>query len=117
MPPKPSKRFLSTHNTFGIEVEAQRFISVSSPDQLTAIIDRYPGAKMVLGGGSNILFTQDPEPLILYNRILGKELVSQTEEEVIVRIGGGEIWHDFVLWCLAHDWGGVENLSLIPGTV
>lgn len=110
-------QLLSNYNTFGIEVRAEQFLAIRSVSQLSATIKEYPQAKMVLGGGSNVLFTHDPQQFILYNQLLGKEVIKQTEHEVLVRVGGGEQWHDFVLWCLENGWGGVENLSLIPGTV
>jgi UDP-N-acetylmuramate dehydrogenase len=108
---------LSAYNTFGIDVRADRFIAVHSVDELVKTLKTHPGPKMVLGGGSNILFTHDPEMIILYNQILGREVISKSGNEVVVRIGGGENWHQFVQYCLKNGWGGVENLSLIPGTV
>ena len=108
---------LAAFNSFGLEVQAKRYLAVTSENQLKEIIPELEPPILVLGGGSNILFTRDPEALILHNRILGKEIVSQDGAEVIVRIGGGEPWHPFVLWALENDWGGLENLSLIPGTV
>ena len=73
--------------------------------------------RLVLGGGSNILFTQDVDGLVLRNEIRGIELVDEDEDYVYVRAGAGENWHGFVEYCIARDWAGVENLSLIPGSV
>lgn len=108
---------LKKYNSFGLNVQAQRYLAVSSEEELKAVVPDLKPSVLVLGGGSNMLFTQDPTALILHNRILGKEVVEKTDQDVIVRIGGGESWHQFVLWTLENNWGGVENLSLIPGTV
>ncbi len=70
-----------------------------------------------LGGGSNMLFTQDFGGLVIQNSIEGLAVLEKSENEVIVEVGGGENWHEFVLKTLENDWGGLENLSLIPGTV
>jgi UDP-N-acetylmuramate dehydrogenase len=72
---------------------------------------------LILGAGSNILFTQDYNGLVLKNEILGIEVIEENEEFVLVKVGAGVNWHQFVLHCIDQDWGGVENLSLIPGTV
>ncbi|PHN08396.1 UDP-N-acetylmuramate dehydrogenase [Flavilitoribacter nigricans] len=108
---------LAEYNSFGIAVEAARYLAITSEEQLKEILPKLEPPLLVLGGGSNILFTEDPAALILHNRIRGREVVQQSEEDVIVRIGGGEPWHQFVLWTLENNWGGLENLSLIPGTV
>jgi UDP-N-acetylmuramate dehydrogenase len=73
--------------------------------------------KMILGGGSNVLFTQDFDGVILHNQILGKELIKEDDEHVWVKVGAGENWHEWVMYCLQNNWGGIENLSLIPGSV
>ncbi|MCB0634338.1 MAG: UDP-N-acetylmuramate dehydrogenase [Saprospiraceae bacterium] len=108
---------LFSYNSFGIDVHADLFTAVRSIDQLAEILIKHSQPKMVLGGGSNVLFTHDPESIILHNQILGKEVFRQSDTQIVVRIGGGENWHQVVLWCLENNWGGVENLSLIPGTV
>lgn len=108
---------LQAYNSFGLEVQAAQYLAIESEEQLKNAIPQLEPPFLVLGGGSNMLFTADPEAIILHNQIMGKELVRETETEVIVRIGGGENWHRLVLWALENDWGGVENLSLIPGTV
>jgi len=72
---------------------------------------------LILGGGSNILLTRDIDGLVLKNEIRGVGVVHEDEEHVYVRVGAGEVWHPFVLYCLERDWAGVENLSLIPGSV
>lgn len=72
---------------------------------------------LVLGGGSNILFTQDYKGQVIHNQIKGISVVSEDDEFVSVKVGAGEVWHDFVLYAIKNNWGGIENLSLIPGTV
>jgi UDP-N-acetylmuramate dehydrogenase len=111
---------LKPYNTFGIDVRAKHFATFESSDDLNFIFNQnnlknLP--KMVLGGGSNMLLVRDFEGLILKNNCRGIEIIKVTENEVFVKANGGENWHEFVLWCLEHNFGGVENLSLIPGTV
>jgi UDP-N-acetylmuramate dehydrogenase len=72
---------------------------------------------MFLGGGSNVLFTQDYEGLVIRNDIKGKEIISETDEHVFLKSYSGENWHELVMYCVQRNWGGIENLSLIPGTV
>jgi UDP-N-acetylmuramate dehydrogenase len=71
----------------------------------------------ILCGGSNLLLTKDFDGLILKNEIKGIKIVEEKENEVLVKVGGGENWHQFVLWAIAQNYGGIENLSLIPGTI
>lgn len=108
---------LRAYNTFGIDVEARHFVAIQSVEQARQLSAQHTRPILVLGGGSNILFTRDPEAAVWYNRILGKEIVSSTKHEIRLRVGGGENWHQLVTYTLDHDWGGLENLSLIPGTV
>lgn len=112
-----SSQSLLTHNSFGIDVRAGQYLAIQSEAQLQRVLSALDQEVLVLGGGSNLLFTQNPARPLLHNQILGKELLTESEEEVILRIGGGENWHQLVLWTLEKDWGGLENLSLIPGTV
>lgn len=114
---------LGKFNTFGINVTARYFTSFASVDEISETLEWYripPGAAsnlslLVLGGGSNILFTQDFAGLILQNGIRGINVLHEDNEHVYVRAGAGENWHQFVLHCIGQDWAGVENLSLIPG--
>ena len=111
---------LKSYNTFGIEVKAQLLIDIESEEELKQVyqsteLTALP--KLVLGGGSNILFTKNQRKAILKINIKGIDVLDQKDHEVRVKVGAGEIWHQFVLWCLDHNLGGVENLSLIPGTV
>jgi len=110
---------LKPYNTLGVDAKARYFLSVTAPDSLLAAIGEARNALpyLVLGGGSNILFTRDFEGLVLKNDIKGLAVLGQTDDDVHVRAGGGEDWHAFVQWCLQHRFYGLENLSLIPGTV
>ena len=111
---------LKSYNTFGIEVKAQLLIDIESEEDLKQVYqsnELMALPKLVLGGGSNILFTKNQRKAILKINIKGIEVLDQKDHEVRVKVGAGEIWHQFVLWCLDHNLGGVENLSLIPGTV
>jgi len=110
---------LKNYNTFGIDVAAAFFVAVHSVEDLQQVLLENRGKKevMILGGGSNMLLTKDLDCLVIYNQIEGFEIVGEEENEAIVAVGGGENWHEFVLKCVENDLGGVENLSLIPGTV
>ena len=108
---------LKSYNTFGIDVSAHYFSSFATQDQLKDLITMTPAPPLILGGGSNLLFTRDIDGLVLKNEISGIDLVLEDEEYVYVKTGAGENWHGFVLYCLDRDWAGVENLSLIPGSV
>ena len=111
---------LKAYNTFGIEATAPYFCEVSTIEELQEVLQLELFRNMpilVLGGGSNLLFTQDPEGLVMLNRIGGISVVNEDEDHVWVKVGGGQNWHDFVIYSIAQGWGGLENLSLIPGTV
>lgn len=114
-----SKVSLRAFNSFGLDAYAEQLSRIYSIDQLQQILADHPNVpKMVLGGGSNCLFVErEVSGLILKNEIMGKEVVGSTETYTNLRVGGGENWHDLVLWCVARGLGGIENLSLIPGTV
>ncbi|MTI88676.1 MAG: UDP-N-acetylmuramate dehydrogenase [Balneolaceae bacterium] len=109
---------LADYNTMGVKAQARFFVEVSSETELEEILTnpRFQSqSKMVIGGGSNILFLHDFEGLVIYNQIMGKEILSETEEEVLLKVGSGENWHQLVMYCVEQGWGGIENLSLIPG--
>jgi len=108
---------LKAYNTFGIDVKARYYSSFSSPEELADFLDFTKDAPLILGGGSNILFTRDVDCLALRNEIPGVDLVREDGHHVYVRVGAGENWHGFVRYCLQRNWAGVENLSLIPGSV
>lgn len=105
-------------NTFRLDVNATKYVQFHHAGELKNIFDIVGNDKfMILGGGSNVLFTGDFDGWILHNCIYGKDILSQTDDQVIVRFGAGETWHESVLWTLDNNYGGMENLSLIPGSV
>jgi len=108
---------LKTYHTFGIKVKCNELIRIASQSQLQEQISNRKDDYFILGGGSNILITDNLERPVLKNEIKGKEVVRETENHVFVKVGSGENWHRFVRYCIASNFGGVENLSLIPGTV
>ena len=109
---------LKPFNTFGIDAKARYFSTFSNDDELAELTSHHsPLTKFILGGGSNILLTKDFDGLVLKNEVKGIELLHEDPEYVYVKAGAGENWHQLVLHCIQHGWGGVENLSLIPGNV
>lgn len=114
-----SNHNLQSLNTMRIDVTAQNFVSIDTQQDLIQFLQEnlYPKPLYILGGGSNLVFMKDLEGTILHMNILGKEIVKEDGNHVWVKAQAGENWHAFVLWTLAHDFGGLENLSLIPGKV
>lgn len=110
---------LLSYNTFGIAETAARFIILTDKEKLSAItaLGYLPEELHIIGGGSNILLTQPIDGLTILNQLKGIEVVNEDEDHVWVRVSSGEGWHDFVLKAIANGWAGIENLSLIPGTV
>jgi UDP-N-acetylmuramate dehydrogenase len=109
---------LRRYNTFGIDVIAKSFCEFHSHDQLSEITSEYEGKQMlVLGGGSNVLFTKNFEGLVLKNELKGIEIIQESSKNVLIKAGAGENWHQFVMHCIRQNYGGLENLSLIPGNV
>ena len=111
---------LRPYNTFGLDVRAERFIRVKSVSELQEFLKGDSAVKndlFVLGGGSNILLTQDVKGTVLKLDLKGKDIINRSEKHVKVAVGAGENWHEFVCWCIDRNFGGVENLSLIPGNV
>jgi UDP-N-acetylmuramate dehydrogenase len=112
---------LQQFNTFGIPARARRYLRVDDPAQLAALTaDPELAAlpRLVLGGGSNLLITRDEiDMLVLHMALVGKEIVGETPDAILVRARAGENWHGFVQWTLEQGLGGLENMSLIPGTV
>ena len=105
-------------NTFGIDVNAKYFTSINTVNELIEIkkSEKFKDHELlILGGGSNILFTKDFNGLVILNNIKGKEIVDQNDDSIILKIGAGENWHELVMYCVDNGWGGIENLSLIPG--
>ncbi|MDN3671144.1 UDP-N-acetylmuramate dehydrogenase [Echinicola jeungdonensis] len=111
---------LKAYNTFGIDKKARFFTRVHSNEEVIKALktakDKYVPA-YILGGGSNILLTKDLFALVVKIDIKGVQVLKEDGENIWVKVGAGEIWHDFVLKAIAHKWAGIENLSLIPGTV
>ncbi|WP_431137331.1 UDP-N-acetylmuramate dehydrogenase [Psychroserpens mesophilus] len=109
---------LKQYNTFGIDVKARQFISITSVTDLKSVYAAQDNSvKFILGGGSNMLLTKDIDALVMHINLKGKEILFQTEEDVFVKANAGENWHEFVIWTLENNFGGLENLSLIPGNV
>lgn len=109
---------LKPYNTFGIDVNAHQFISVQTEEELLEILRRFYASELfVLGGGSNMLLTQNINKTVLHVNLKGIEVIEESPEYVLVKAYAGENWHDFVSFCLENDYGGLENLSLIPGNV
>jgi UDP-N-acetylmuramate dehydrogenase len=116
---------LRPYNTFGIDARAKYFAAFKDIDELEETLNfktacrtgRPKTLNLILGGGSNILFTKDFDGLILKNEISGIDELHEDNEYVYVRAGAGENWHRFVMHCLSRNWAGLENLSLIPGNV
>ena len=109
---------LKPFNTFGIDVKAKYFVSVNTVEELKSVLDLkdYPN-KLILGGGSNMLLTKDQDLLVVHVNLKGIEVVEDKEDYVFIKAAAGENWHQFVLHCLERDFGGIENLSLIPGNI
>lgn len=111
---------LKAYNTFGIDVRCRYFAESQSEQELLELSVAYrsdQGKMLILGGGSNFLFTEDFPGIVFYPMMRGMEIVGEDDKRVLVRVGAGEVWDDFVAWTVERQWGGVENLSLIPGHV
>lgn len=106
-------------NTFGIDVEADVYLEYGSVEELEKLIaeGRVTSPYLHIGGGSNLLFAGDYKGVVLHSRISGIEVMAEGDETVMVRVGAGVVWDDFVAYCVEHGWYGAENLSLIPGEV
>jgi len=105
-------------NTFGVDVKAKYFTSINTINELIEATKTNVFKDLellILGGGSNILFTKDFDGLVILNNIKGKEIISQNQQSIFLKIGAGENWHELVMYCVDNGWGGIENLSLIPG--
>ena len=105
-------------NTFGVDVKAKYFTSINTINELIELTKTNVFknlALLILGGGSNILFTKDFDGLVILNNIKGKEIIDQNQQSIFLKVGAGENWHELVMYCVDNGWGGIENLSLIPG--
>jgi UDP-N-acetylmuramate dehydrogenase len=106
--------------TFGVPASARYFCTISSIEGLQQLI-QHPvyqnNTRFILGGGSNILFTSDYNGLVIQNALKGITIKHESEDSIEIKVMAGENWHQLVMYCVQHNWGGIENLSLIPGTV
>ena len=107
---------LKNYNTFGISAKAKFFCEVNTLVDLKEALqsDRH-SKKFIISGGSNMLITQDIDALVIHINIKGKEIIAETEDHVILKVMAGENWHQMVLWAIENNFGGLENMSLIPG--
>lgn len=111
---------LQPHNTFGLESIAKNFATFTTVNELKELLMHNQTVQLellVLGGGSNILLTKNFDGLVLKNNLIGIEVISEDTTHCLVKASAGESWHDFVLYAIQYDLGGIENLSLIPGSV
>ena len=109
---------LKAYNTFGIDVAAEHLVSIESTSELVKTLAEINLQELlILGGGSNVLFMNDIKGTVLLNKLEGISVVDENEGHVWVKAGGGVNWHEFVLHCIHQNWAGIENLSLIPGSV
>ncbi len=105
-------------NSFGMKVKASAFLVLNSEYEASRLRERdeiLNGRRLILGGGSNILFTEDYDGVIIKVAITGTEIVGRERDKIVVKVGAGVVWDDFVLWAVQNGYGGTENLSLIPG--
>ena len=107
---------LKVYNTFGIDVKARRFVSITSFYELQQLLKTEKDF-FLISGGSNMLLTKDIDRLVVLIDIKGTSIDREEEDAVYITVNAGENWHEFVLWCIAQNYGGLENLSLIPGNV
>ena len=110
---------IKNYNTFGVDQRVKNFYKINAEDDLVKVLNLIPSneEKIILGGGSNILFTQDFSGTILYNNILGRKVIKETKKSIYIKFGSGENWDKTVGHCVNNKWYGIENLSLIPGSV
>jgi len=109
---------LKKYNTFGIEASAKQFVAVHSIDELKTVLAQNKNEKkFILGGGSNMLLTKDIDALVIHIDLKGKKIIKEDADFVWVESQAGETWHDFVLYTIENNFGGLENMSLIPGNV
>lgn len=106
---------LKKYNTFGIDAKASSFVSVSTLDELKEALSTTTKRKFVLGGGSNMLIKNDIAALVIHINLKGIEVVKEDNDSIWLEVAAGENWHSFVMHCVNNNYGGVENLALIPG--
>lgn len=110
---------LLPYNTFGMQVKGLQMSRIGAPAELEQVREHNSGQQpfFILGGGSNLLLTADIQAWILKNECRGIEKTEEDDRYVYLKAGGGEVWHDLVMYCIEHGYAGIENLALIPGTV
>ena len=110
---------LKNYNTFNIDVKSDKFISINTEDQLIDFLFKNKDEDniFILGGGSNVLFSKDYKGTIVHISIKGKKIIEESNDNIIIEVNSGENWHEFVKWSIEKNYGGIENLSLIPGNV
>ncbi len=109
---------LKNYNTFGIDVTAANFVTVTNTQDIQAMLALDFKSLFLLGGGSNMLLTKNIEDaLVVHLNLKGKTINNQDDTYAHITVQAGENWHEFVLWCMKHNYGGLENMSLIPGNV
>ncbi len=107
-------------NTFGIAAKAKFFTEIKSPEEVIKLFqlpEFKDNERLFLGGGSNVLFTKDFDGIVILNKLKGIEIVFEDEKSISVKAMGGELWHDLVVFAAERNYWGIENLSLVPGTV
>ena len=109
---------LKNYNTFGIEASAKQFVAVHNVAELKTVLEQNKSQKkFILGGGSNMLLTKDIEALVIHVDLKGRKIIRENDDFVWVESQAGENWHEFVIWTINQNFGGLENMSLIPGNV
>lgn len=109
---------LKSLNTFGIEATSKLFVSVNSVNQIKELLESTEfksNTHLILGGGSNLLLTNNFDGLVIKNELQGIEVINENDSIVYVKCSAGVVWHEFVMWCINKNYGGIENLALIPG--
>ncbi len=109
---------LKSLNTFGIEATSKLFVSVNSVNQIKELLESTEfksNSHLILGGGSNLLLTHNFDGLVIKNELQGIEVINENDSIVYVKCAAGVVWHEFVMWCINKNYGGIENLALIPG--
>lgn len=111
---------LRAYNTFGLPAVAHTLVRVASEADVRRVVDHPElgrAKKLILGAGSNLILSRDPDCVVVRVEIMGRRVVAQDDDAIVVEAGAGETWHDVVAWTLEQGWPGLENLALIPGTV
>ena len=111
---------LKAHNTFGVSAQARYFATFQTIDELRELLEHRTvrvNKRLLLGGGSNMLFTRNFDGIVLKNELKGIEKISEDEHHYYIKSAAGEVWHELVMHCIAGNYAGIENLALIPGCV